>query len=181
MEQGRGGVYIRNYVDSGITYEPRHSPQVRLPACCVVAARTRWQLLLFFSCCLWLGGNLRERAQLPPDTARAPSEAEGAGQEAGTFQVSAKADETQLSGQDLPCSSGKGALFFWTVHGPFSFRQDEKKMGGGARFPMAIGAEFVPRAPGARNLPWQALPKSPRRGMASTSHRASIFLRYCPV
>ena len=23
------------------------------------------------------------------------------------------------------------SLFFWTVHGPFSFRQDEKKMGGG--------------------------------------------------
>ena len=30
------------------------------------------------------------------------------------------------------CRAGLGTkrLFFWTVHGPFSFRQDEKKMGG---------------------------------------------------
>ena len=33
-----------------------------------------------------------------------------------------------------PCTTGARfgtrRLFFWTVHGPFSFRQDEKKMGG---------------------------------------------------
>ena len=33
LEQGRGGVYFRNDVGSGITYGPRHSPVVRLSAC----------------------------------------------------------------------------------------------------------------------------------------------------
>ena len=33
LKQGRGGVYIKNDVGRRITYEPRHSPAVRLPAC----------------------------------------------------------------------------------------------------------------------------------------------------
>ena len=33
LDQGRGEVYFRNDVGSGITYGPRHSPVVRLSAC----------------------------------------------------------------------------------------------------------------------------------------------------
>ena len=50
---------------------------------------------------------------------------------AGTFQVTAKAAENSVGWTRLPLFVRKSALFFWTVHGPFSFRQDEKKMGGG--------------------------------------------------
>ena len=77
------------------------------------------------------------------------------GKRQGPFKLWRKPIETRLNGQDCPCSS-KSALFFWTVHGPFSFRQDEKKMGGGIR----------PSSPGGRNLPLWHFQKE-ERGMGT--------------
>ena len=71
---------------------------------------------------------------LPARVAR--SGAERAGREAGVVQVcSAKQQKTWLNGEILSLFGRNSALFFWTVHGPFSFRQGEKKMGGGNRSP----------------------------------------------
>ena len=71
---------------------------------------------------------------LPPAAEVAPSETEGAGPGAGSRLVSAKA-AGNLVERSSPSLFARSALFFWTVHGPFSFRHDEKKMGGGIRPP----------------------------------------------
>ena len=126
-------------------------------------------MLLVFSCCLWFGGDLQERAQFPSLAARAPSEAEGAGQEVGTFQVTAKADEYLVEWTRFSLFVRKSALFFWTVHGPFSFRQDEKKMGGG----------IVPRARGRKISPSRRHRKEERLsaepGLSAPHARLNIF------
>ena len=101
----------------------------------------------------------------------APSETEGAGQEAGTFQVTAKADRNSVKWLRLSLFVRKSALFFWTVHGPFSFRQDEKKMGGGKR----------PSSPWGRNLPLWHFQRE-ERGMG-TFHSLGVLretTRYFP-
>ena len=78
--------------------------------------------------------NRRALASAPAGVAR--SEAERAGRGAGIVQVcSAKQQKTRLNGGMLSLFGRNSALFFWTVHGPFSFRQGEKKMGGGNRPP----------------------------------------------
>ena len=61
------------------------------------------------------------------------------------------------------CPTGKSALFFWTVHGPFSFRQGEKKMGGGAVSPNGGGTTFLRGAPpeGAEHVLLQKEEKGP--------------------
>ena len=100
-------------------------------------------MLLFSSCCSWCGRVLRERTQLPLPTARAPSETEGAGPNGRGLSSYSESRFRLVKWTRPPLFVRKGALFFWTVHGPFSFRQDEKKMGGGTR----------PSRPGARNLP----------------------------
>ena len=61
-------------------------------------------------------------------------------------------------------------LFFWTVHGPFSFRQDEKKMGGGialsrrsAKSPLAGVCQKHP-IPGRAKRPAPSVPQPHSRG-----------------
>ena len=67
---------------------------------------------------------------LPAQVAR--SEAERAGREAGIVQAcSAKQQKARSNGEILPLFDRNGALFSWTGRGPFSFRQGEKRMGGG--------------------------------------------------
>ena len=53
--------------------------------------------------------------------------------------------------------SGTRRLFFWTVHGPFSFRQDEKKMGG------AVPRE-LPGSPPADRCPLPTRREDPSKG-----------------
>ena len=83
-------------------------------------------------------GTCRKGLALPLPTAVAPSGAEGAGPEAGTFQVTAKAAENRLRGQSCPCLPNR--FFFWTGRGPFSF--SEKENGGRNPSPYGIGAEI---------------------------------------
>ena len=104
---------------------------------------------------------------LPPAAEVAPSETEGAGPGAGSRLVSAKAAEYLAEWTRFSLFVRKSALFFWTVHGPFSFRQDEKKMGGGTR----------PSRPGARNLPWQKLSERKRGCSPATKEKEGIS---CP-
>ena len=80
------------------------------------------------------------------------------GQEQGADWFRRKPIKAWLRGPVFLCLP-KSALFFWTVHGPFSFRHDEKKMGGGSRPPMAMGAEPVPRARGDEIPPADAIEK----------------------
>ena len=92
------------------------------------------------------------------------------GQEQGADWFRRKPIETRSNGQASLCLP-KSALFFWTVHGPFSFRQDEKKMGGGIR----------PSSPGGRNLPLWHFQKE-ERGMG-TFHSLGVLretTRYFP-
>ena len=108
---------------------------------------------------------------LPPAAEVAPSETEGAGPGAGSRLVSAKA-AGNLVERSSPSLFARSALFFWTVHGPFSFRHDEKKMGGGSRPPMAMGAEPVPRARGDEIPPADAIEK--RKDFLQNPGRVSL-------
>ena len=53
------------------------------------------------------------------------------------------------------CKFAPGVLFFWTVHGPFSFRQDRKE-NGGWNDPAIIMAVFPAQWSGP--FAWEALP-----------------------
>ena len=100
------------------------------------------------------------RLRHPPGQRLAERKARGQKQGADWFRR--KPLQARLNSQDSPGSSEKSALFFWTGRGPFSFRQDEKKMGGGSR-PLA-GDRAKAIAPGGAKLPlvpWQGLSKSP--------------------
>ena len=59
---------------------------------------------------------------------------------------------THAAGRDLPdfyrTLPPRSALFFWTVHGPFSFRQERKENGGC----IPAGKAGIPRAEAARPL-----------------------------
>ena len=132
------------------------------------------------------GGKSRSRPEtrnvsLPPagTAGELRSSAAKRGKRTAPYPGGRKPLTARLSGQDDPCSSGKGALFYWTVHGPFSFRQDEKKMGGGC-LPHNGGRSRPPLRPGEATLCLAAKAGRVRRRETSCRRRpeAVIFEYY---
>ena len=101
-------------------------------------------------------------------------------------QITAKDDWSGGIGTDFPYLE-KSALFFWTVHGPFSFRQDEKKMGGGiAALPCGQGNRPLSGGksdsrPETRNVSAPGMPWQTKTGPAPERARPGSFCFTVPA